>query len=169
MSIDLHISAHDEHGRYASRLLEVLSRGQQYQGRTLSEISTALWGSICLCKSFAKATISFESLPENDITCSGEDLYGAYMGLCWILCDEKFQPQRHMLLGNRQSPWVPVDGTIQWMRNASNDISIRYQKDSDETIHTFSNAEIESLIECLDVLSQIDHTFALLWPSMEYA
>jgi len=133
MTIEYTISVPDEDDFFRNKLLYNVEHN--YQGKSLSDISAAIWSSRAVLADTIEATIVFpgevnngESTIVNEsdagplsISCNGYELQEIHLALAWLFCENRGSTDRAATLGtrlralfNRKEIWVPSNSRIKW-------------------------------------------------------
>lgn len=106
-----------------------------YHGKSLSEISAAIWSSRAVLADTIEATILFlgevnddEKTSSDDteastlsIPCNGYELQEIHLALAWLFCEDRGSKDQLATLGSRliaifnsRDRWVPTNSRIKW-------------------------------------------------------
>ena len=161
-------------GKTSSSLQEKL---QFYTGRSLTDISTSVWSNCILSREPVHGSVTCKTVSGDDVQIhihSAEDLQGIIMALAYIICEDNeiAKPGRVQQIFKRSSAvtWVPIDGRIQWSRDASDDtmylLKVTDSTEGHVTTHSLDSDAINGILECLDALALVDSQYSLPMPRL---
>ena len=148
MSIEYTISVPSKDDSFRNKLLYNIEH--HYQGKSLSEISAAIWSSRAVLSDTIEATIVFlDDVNDNEktssddidagtvsIPCNGYELQEIHLALAWLFCEDRGSKDHSATLGtrlltllNRKERWVPTNSRIKWRVQKSTESRARQNRD----------------------------------------